>query len=488
LKPGVTSSYIEDVIRFKREVEAVSKFNHPDIIKFYSSGDYKNLPYIVMELLEGNNLIEILKEGHSFNIKDTIIIIKKLTEALDYVHSKGIIHRDIKPSNIMICNPLSVESRKSGVTPPQRTTVNGKRATVNIKLLDFGLALVMELSQIKEKKIIGTFEYMSPEATGIMKRPIDERSDLYSLGIIFYQLLTGELPFKAREISSLLHQQVTKEATPVTRINSDIPNVIAEIITKLMAKEQELRYQSAKGLLYDIDRFYKGEYDFIVGEKDQKVKLSYQTRLVGREEELERIINLHINAKESKGAVCLITGEAGLGKTRLIEATKEYIFKQGYKDGGLFIQGRCLNQENKMPYQPFRDSINEYIKKLDKMDIKSKKKEINRIKDILGDLGEVIIRLNPNMKEVLGKVPKLIELEGDRENQRFLMVASNFFCNIAPKGMPSVLFLDDLQWADQGSLSLIGEILEKIEKTNLLILGTYRHDEITKWHSLNIIK
>ena len=306
LKKGITSSYIEDIVRFKREVEIVSKFNHPNIIKFYSTGEYQNTPYLVTELLEGNSLSDILHNDKKFSIDETIEIIIQLAKVLSYVHNKGIIHRDIKPANIVLMKN------------------NGKNTT---KLLDFGLSLVMELSKMKDKeKIIGTFGYMSPEATGIMKKPIDERSDLYSLGIVFYQLLTGELPFKGKEVNTLLHELVTKEATPVTRIKSSIPKVIEEIITKLMSKEQDLRYQSAKGLLYDLERYLKKERDFVIGAKDQKVKLTYQTKFVGREEELNKIKGLVNNTWDNKGSICLIGGEPGVGKTRLVEALKEIMY------------------------------------------------------------------------------------------------------------------------------------------------------------------
>ncbi len=467
LKPDVTSSYIEDVIRFKREIEAVSKFNHPNIIKFYGTGEYQNTPYLVTELLEGKSLSELIIKKTRFSVDKSIKIIRQLAEVLNYVHSKGIIHRDLKPGNIFF---------------------KENKGEYAVKLLDFGLSLVMELKEIKKtEEIIGTFGYMSPEATGIMKKPIDERSDLYSLGVVFYQLLTAELPFKAKELSTLLHEQVTKEATPVTRINSDIPNVIAEIITKLMAKEQDLRYQSAKGLLYDLDRYLKGDKDFIIGLKDQKVKLTYQTRLVGREEEINKIKALVDKAGANEGSISLIGGEPGVGKTRLVETLKEYVYSKGYKAGGLFIEGCCVSQENKTPYQPFRDAMNEYIRKFEKLEEVEKPKEVKRIKKVVGELGEIIIRLNPNMREILGDVPALVQLDTERENQRFLMVASNFFRHISEEGRICTLFLDDLQWADEGSLRLLEEIAVGINKTNLIIIGTYRSNEVNKEHTLTRI-
>ncbi|MBN1899426.1 MAG: protein kinase, partial [Spirochaetes bacterium] len=463
-KSGVTSSYIEDIIRFKREIESVSKLDHPCIIRVYNSGEHQNTPYIVMEYIKGNSLEDIILEGKSFNENDTVSVIKQVAEALSYVHGKGIIHRDLKPGNILLIK---------------------EKNSYRIKLLDFGVALVMELGQIKgENEIVGTFGYMSPEATGIVNKPVDERSDLYSLGILFYRLLSGSLPFKGKELSKILHQQVAVEPPKISKIKPSVSVVLEDMISKLLFKEPEMRYQSAKGLIYDLERYTKGVKDFIIGEKDQKIKLSYQTRLIGRESELNKIRKSFNLALEKNGNICLIGGEPGIGKSRLVEEIRGYC----YEHGGLFIGGRCYDQENKIPYQPFRDSINGYIQNLEKMDKKEKDKEIERIKKILGDLGEIVIRLNGNMGNILGKVKDLIKLDPERENQRYIMVLSNFFCNLVPENKVCALFLDDLQWADEGSLNLLEEIASNIEKHNLLILGTFRDNEVDEKHSLTRVK
>ncbi|MBU1077674.1 MAG: serine/threonine protein kinase, partial [Spirochaetes bacterium] len=220
LKKKRISSFLEDKIRFKKEVEIVSKFNHPNIVKISGTGEYNNVPYIIMELLKGESLYDLLEEGIRFTIKDSIKIIKQVTEALAYVHSRNIIHRDLKPGNIII-----------------------DRKSKKIKVLDFGLALMMELREIKEAdEIIGTFGYMSPEATGIINKPVDERSDLYSLGIILYRLVTEDLPFKGNEISQILHKQVAVTPVKPVKVNVNIPKALDDMIMKLLDKEPELRY------------------------------------------------------------------------------------------------------------------------------------------------------------------------------------------------------------------------------------------------------
>jgi diguanylate cyclase (GGDEF)-like protein len=202
--------------------------------------------------------------------------------------------------------------------------------------------------------------------------------------------------------------------------------------------------------------------------------------LIGREEEFEKVKSLFHDAKQGSGKICLVAGESGAGKSRLVDEIRNFVYEQG----GLFIGGRCLNQENKIPYQPFKDAIDVYIRNILKMENESKHNEINRIKSVLGDLGEILVRLNPNMKNILGEVKELVALDSDRENQRFLMVLSDFFCNLTKKGKLSVLYLDDLQWVDEGSISLMAELASKVENSNLLVLGTYRNNEVDEHHVL----
>ncbi|MFH1283443.1 MAG: diguanylate cyclase [bacterium] len=464
LKPNIMSSSVEDVIRFKQEMKLISALKHENLLMLHGVGEYKNIPYLITELVEEKRLEELL-DVEVLKIDQILNIMIQLAEVLKYVHSKGIIHRDIKPTNIII----------------------GKsKNEYKVKLIDFGIALMMELGAIhKVEQVVGTFGYMSPETMGIVNRRVDERSDLYSLGIIFYKLITGELPFKAKEISKLLHSQAAVVPRRPAELRKGVHKTIDDIVMQLLYKEPELRYQSAAGLLHDLKRFKSGEENFVVGEKDQKVKLSYQTRLVGREAEIEKIKKIYQRARVSRGSICLIGGESGIGKSRLGDELKTYT----YTDGGVFISGRCIEQENMVSFQPFRDAINEYISVLDRLDIEDRELEISRIKNVLGNLTEIIVKLNPRLSSLFGKVEKLEPLAPEREGRRLLMTVSIFFRNLIPQEMgPCVLFLDDLQWADKSSLNLLSELSEEIGNSNLLIFGTYRNNEVGEDHPLAIIK
>jgi signal transduction histidine kinase/tRNA A-37 threonylcarbamoyl transferase component Bud32 len=462
LRESAQQKRIDDIIRFRREETAIANIDHPGIVKVYGVRQEQRQLYILMEYLRGMTLSEWCKAGRRFSVAETVSVIRQIAEALSYVHDRRIIHRDMKSDNVM----LLAENAQT-------------------KILDFGLAQLIEFTEIRnEEEVVGTFSYMSPEQSGIIRKPVDERSDLYSLGIIFYELLTGELPFKGKDVTSILYQQVARKPIPPKQINPAVPDIIEEMVLKLLNKEPEERYQTAKGFLADLLSYQAGKASFVIGKEDRLMRLSYRTRLIGREAELHTLYNLFYQASQGEGSLCLIAAEAGRGKNRLVDELRGYV----YEHGGIMIGGKCLAQENKVPYQPFIEALNEFLGLLARQDPDVREKTISLLRDSLGQLGEILMRLNPAMKEILGEFPALISLDPERENKRFLMVLAKFFCSLGEKGRPCVLFLDDLHWADDGTLSLLLEAIQDIKGAPLLIVGTYRDNEVSASHGLSKIK
>lgn len=459
LKKGVTSNRIEDIIRFRNEANIVSKLNIPGTVKIYEADEVEGLQYIVMEYIKGKSLQSLLSEGRHFTTEETLSIIYNICEVLKKVHDTGIIYRDLKPGNIIIDDQNNKE----------------------IKLIDFGLSQMREFDYREASQIIGTLYYMSPEQSGIIKRVIDERSDLYSLGVIFYQMVTNRLPFYGDNINSLVHQHAVKIPEDPRNYNSSLSDIIVRIILKLLKKEPEERYQSAQGLQIDLEKIRKGQVEFTLSSNDTLSNLHYRTSLVGRDEEYGILKQMYENASEGNGGICLISGEAGSGKSRLSDELKSYALKSE----GLFIDGKCFAGENKIPYSVFKDALNAYVK-LFKMCSEEKRAFItNKIKNAIGDLGKIIIKLNPQTYEILGECSEPVELEPDSENNRFKMIVSRFIYALGNNNKPLVILLEDLQWVDEGSISLLTELSDKINEYPVLVIGTYRINEVDKNHILS---
>ena len=281
----------EDLLRFQKEAALMSQLHHPNIICFYELGLFGNenidggTPtgleggyYIVMEVAEGEDLKSILKTGIRKNLGFFFNVGLKISSALAYTHSKNIIHRDIKPQNIIV----------------------GKHESANydvpLKVLDFGIARLSEIQQFEsqQQEVAGTPLYMAPETSKYLTAPVDHRADLYSLGCVLYEVLTGKPPFTASSRSKLIKDHAFSEVEPISATRPDVPEIINNVILKLLAKEPEHRYQSAYSLQIDLQKlktYWEAgndirKLDFPLGGHDKLITQSSSVPLIGRHEEI----------------------------------------------------------------------------------------------------------------------------------------------------------------------------------------------------------
>jgi len=215
--------------RFFREAESAGLLNHPNIVTIYDCGEEQDLAYIAMEYLEGEDLLPYTRKENLLPIRDVLDITAKVAEALDYAHKKNVVHRDIKPANIMRL-----------------------KETHDVKVTDFGIARITSSSKTKTGVVMGTPAYMSPEQASGKK--VDGRSDIFSLGVVLFELLTGQKPFKAEDMTSLMYK-IANEPHPSPRsINPRIPTVVEKIIDKALEKDREKRYQSASQMAEQLKK------------------------------------------------------------------------------------------------------------------------------------------------------------------------------------------------------------------------------------------
>jgi len=448
----------EEFAVFKREYEITKRFDDEGIIKVYSLEAYENGYMMVMEDFGGESLVKHLK-GKKIETSLFFHLAIRITDILGIIHQSGIIHKDINPSNI-IWNP----------------------ATGQVKLIDFGIASELHTENAEAtgvNSLGGTLEYIAPEQTGRMNRSIDYRSDYYSLGVTFYELLSGVLPFLVEDQMELVHCHIARQPILLNQFDPSIPVALAQIIEKLMAKTAEERYQSSFGLKADleicVDAFITTGTikDFTIGKVDILERFQIPKRLYGREVEMELLVSALNKVGKGNTEILLVSGYAGIGKSALVSEMHKFIAaKNGYYTSGKFDQ-----YERNMPYsaliQAFRNLIRQILTEGEEQVDNWRK----RLLEALGQQGQIIIDVLPELELLIGKQHPVRELTPQEAQNRFNLYFQNFVYSLASNEKPLVLFIDDLQWSDVQSLKLLGLLFSDTEMKNILFIGAYRDNE-----------
>ena len=471
-----------ELVQFRNQYTIAKNLNYPLIIQTYSLEPFKNSYMLVMEDFGGISLKDYFANNSSVvSLDEFLQIAIALGDTLDILYRHRIIHKDIKPANILI-NP----------------------DTKQVKLIDFSIASLLnkENQEIKSPNVLeGTLAYISPEQTGRMNRGIDYRSDFYSLGVTFYELLMGELPFISDEPMELVHCHIAKQPAPLKqfKIQNDarglanaaltkfkIPQAVSDIVMKLMAKNAEDRYQSALGLkhdletcLYQLKETGKITY-FEIAQRDICDRFLIPEKLYGREIEVEQLLTAFEQVSQGYSQVMLVTGFSGIGKTAIVnEVHKPIVQRRGY-----FIKGKFDQFNRNIPFsafvQTFRDLMGQLLSESDAQ-LSSWK---NQILQAVGENGQVIIDVIPELERIIGVQPSAPELSGIAAQNRFNLLFQKFIQVFTQPEHPLVMFLDDLQWADSASLNLIQLLMAESGTGYLLMIGAYRDNEVFAAHPL----
>src|SRR6266850_5078579 len=405
--------------------------------------------------------------GTPMDVADVLRVGAGAAAALRQLHGRGLIHKDIKPANVLT-----------------------DWATGRVWLRGFGIASRFPRERRMPEPpefISGTLAYMAPEQTGWMNRSIDARSDLYALGVVIYELLTGSLPFTASDPMAWVHAHIARRPVPPAERRQDIPDVVSAIVMKLLAKTAEDRYQTASGLERDLRRCLAqweagGRLDaFPLAEHDIPDRLVIPEKLYGRAREIETLLGAFERVVTSgTPELVLVSGYSGIGKSSVVNELHKVLVPPR----GLFASGKFDQYKRDTPYATVGQAFQSLVRSL----LTQSEEELGRWRDslseALGPNGQLMVNLVPELELVIGKQSPVADLPPQDAQNRFQMVFRRFLGVFARKEHPLALFLDDLQWLDAATLDLIEHLVTHSEVRHLLLVGAYRDNEIGPVHPL----
>ncbi len=462
---------VQELARYRQEYKILCSLNFDGAIKAYDLEPYGRTLVIILEDFGAISLKKWIEE-EPLTLREFLSIGIQIVENLGKIHAAKVIHKDINPANIVF------------------NTTTGQ-----LKIIDFGIATILqqENPSLKSPNLLeGTLAYISPEQTGRMNRSLDYRTDLYSLGVTFYELLTRQLPFETKDPLELVHCHLAKQPLPPHLINANIPLVISNVVMKLMAKAAEDGYQSANGVQVDLEECQRqlettGKIDnFAIATQDVANRFEILQKLYGREAEISKLLGAFARVatelNSSPTELMLVTGYSGVGKTTLVQE----IYKPITERRGYFISGKFDQFQRNTPYSAIVDALTNLVRQF----LGESQIRVNRwrkkLSTALGVNGQVIVNVIPEAELIIGKQPEILELAATAAQNRFNLVFKNFIRVFCDSKHPLVIFLDDLQWADSASLKLIELIMMDTELNYLFLIAAYRDNEVDSAHSLTI--
>ncbi|WP_437983010.1 AAA family ATPase [Sorangium sp. So ce117] len=468
-----------NVAILKRQYEITRHLDLDGVVRVHELEVRLDYAALVMEYFAGRSLRAIIDgNGQGVGLAQAVRIALQLADTLGAIHERNIVHKDIKPSNIIVDSDV-------------RTS----------KLTDFSIASLLpgERAAVVDPWSVGegTLQYISPEQTGRMNRSIDFRSDYYSLGVTLYELTTRRLPFETTDPLELVHHHIAKTPVAPHLIRPAIPEALSRVIMKLLSKTAEERYQSTFGLKADLkaclDMLEHGApaEDFVPGRRDKPTRLQISQKLYGRQGEVGALMAAFRDisgsgpeaAEAGRSELVLVAGYSGVGKSAVVNE----IHKPIAKEAGYFAAGKFDQFTRNVPYAAVLAALREIVRQI----LTESRNELAdwraRILAAVSPNGRVIAEVIPEIELIIGEQPPVPALGSMETRNRFNLTFRNFIGAIALKTRALVLFLDDLQWADTGSLNLLSVLLEDPDIRHLLLIGSYRDNEVDDAHPLTMM-
>ncbi|MCH8872691.1 tetratricopeptide repeat protein [candidate division KSB1 bacterium] len=445
--------------RFMREARIAAKLVHPNVVTIYEVGTAKVGPYIVMELVNGTPLSNLLKSNGAYKPEQAINIATQILSGVQCAYGLKILHRDLKPDNILIT------------------------AAEQAKILDFGIAKISAKEGLTVAgDLLGTVEYMAPEQ--LLGEVLDHRCDIYAVGVLFYQMLTNELPFTSESAAAILYKQLNEDALPPSYYNGKIGKCLDDAVLKALSKDREERWNSAQDFSEELQGVLKTEVsaptaetsfteglEEIAEESETEIRTNdpkLNSVFIGRKEELKKLINLFNKSLRGQGQTVIMQGEAGVGKSTLAERLRKY----AELNKAWVLYGACLYQEGMDAYMPFIDALRSFFGQESHMLPEQERMEL---KEIVRKKVPLLLEFTERFTTNFG--PKTLPEEGSTESDTANLLDGIYqLIAFISTIRPVVLVIDDLQWADEASLRLFHYISRYVGKNRLYLLGISRTD------------
>jgi predicted ATPase/class 3 adenylate cyclase/GAF domain-containing protein len=452
-----------DLARLRLEFRVATRVQGPGVINVLGLEPWGNNLALIEEQVDGAPLSPPPRDERHLETFFTVAV--SITAALARVHEQ-VVHGDVAPSNIL-WDPIAQA----------------------VKLIDFGAA-----SEIRSEHHAPTTDglsdssmpYMAPERSGRINRDLDHRTDLYSLGATFYELLTGVRPFEAHERAELIYCHVTRQPRPPHEVVPGIPVLLSRLVMRLMAKNPEDRYQTAKGLLADLEECQRrwsrsGRLDaFPLGQRDSDGRLRTVQRVCGREHEMQTLFTAFEEARRGASRLVMVSGAPGVGKTVLVKEIRRTIFRLG----GFFIEGKFDQFQRHAPYAAMADAFRQLVTQMLSAPEERLTALRTELRDALAPNGRLVLDLVPEMERVIGPQPDMAAANPVEEQNRFHVTMTALFTILARAHRPLVVFLDDLHWSDEPTVALIETLMSERSLGSLLLIGAYRGHEVDETHPL----
>lgn len=457
-----------DLSRIQHEARILERIQGPGIIGLHGLERWGNNLAIVLEDCGARSLAELGLDRHPMPVDAFVQLAIPVVRALATAHQQ-IVHKNLTPQNIL-WNPQTREAR----------------------LIDFGCSadLLRDRGSVSgDEYLDGSLPYLAPEQTGRMHRALDPRTDLYSLGIVFYTLLCGRLPFQAVDPLEWIHFHLARQPEPPASLDPRIPEALSDVVCKLLAKNPEDRYQSTIGLVEDLETI-AGQWGasgrvepLVLGQGDRPITFEVPRRLYDRQHELSALLRAVDAAAAGTRRLAVVAGKGGVGKSALVEEIRKNVKLRG----GWFLEGKVDQYRRQIPYSAIAQALSGAAEQILAEPPGRLATWKSRILETMNPYGRLAIDLVPRLAAVMGPQPELAPLNPSEEQNRFLGAICRLVGVFARREHPVVLFLDDLHWADVATLGLIPRLLAAPEIEALLIVCAFRDNEVAPGQPLKLL-